>query len=153
MARPSLVKAETSDCNLSWGRQIKAEAAHLSKTDREDTHYDQINVFFGKKNQAKPNQNKPPQTTTKNNLPPSPPKKNPQNTFYQHVLLISGLQAMRRVFQAPKLWSYECQQYHPTGNIIFTLNFDLSWPRRAKVHVAVPSLLYCFISESVSAFP
>lgn len=132
---------------LEAGRSRQKQHIYPKRT--EKTHYDQINVFFGKKNQAKPNQNKPPQTTTKNNLPPFPP----QNTFYQHVLLISGLQAMRRVFQAPKLRSYECQQYHPTGNIIFTLNFDLSWPRRAKVHVAVPSLLYCLISESVSAFP
>lgn len=89
MARPSLVKAETSDCNLSWGRQIQQEVAHLSKMNREDNHYDQINVFWGEKkipSQTRSKHLPSPQTTTMKTTNPSPtpppPKKNPQNTSY-----------------------------------------------------------------------
>lgn len=88
MARPSLVKAKTSDCNLSWDRQIKQEAAHLSKMDREDTRYDQINVFLGKKTQTKSKHLPPSPKTTKKTLQkqliplPTPHKKTPTSMFY-----------------------------------------------------------------------
>lgn len=89
MARPSLVKAETSDCNLSWGRQIQQEVAHLSKMNREDNHHDQINVFWGeKKSQAKPDQNTSPplkQQQWKQPIPlPLPP---PKKKTSKHLLL------------------------------------------------------------------
>lgn len=58
-------------------------------------------MHFGgkKKAQAKPNQNTslPPKKQQKQLIPLTP-----QNISYHHVLWIYGLQAMRRVFQAPK---------------------------------------------------
>lgn len=94
MARPSLVKAETSDCNLSWGRQIKQEAAHLSKMDRKDTHYDQISVFLGKKIQAKSNQNVSPKKQLQKQLILLPiPQKNLLPACFTNFWLASYLES------------------------------------------------------------
>lgn len=85
---------------------------HIYPKWTEKIHFFDHSKYFGGKKNPKPNEIKtripllpsPLTIPTKITNPClSPSQKNPQNTSYQGVLLISGLQAIRRIFQAPKL--------------------------------------------------